>query len=350
MNNKLLLFPKIFFYFFLIFVIGYIFVLIKNVVIAQNVAFNPVEKAEIQTLIRGVISLNNNDKINISKQSKMSEKFGIIAKCNSDIDFENMRINQVGQDRLKVAIKEKRYCEYESGGPIEEGFYDHSFFLSKNKKWKIDEFEDGSKFRVMPPSKIDKGFPPILSPEEAISKQKPIENNLTAQSASYAYDRNYAAWYGSYYALTPNTAFRNFSNSGGDCTNFISQAVWYGHWPMAGWWPNISSSSVWWYDFGWTKSQSYTWTSANHWYRFISDRRGYLTGSFCYLQKGDIIQADWNKDGSIDHSMIVTYKNGCDIRVSYHSNNTRDKSIWDIYNANQNAWYYNWKLHDFFYY
>lgn len=43
---------------------------------------------------------------------------------------------------------------------------------------------------------------------------------------------------------------------------------------------------------------------------------------------------------NVTHTTIVTYVNGTDIRVSYHSRDTRDMSIWDIYYGNSANWRY----------
>jgi len=115
---------------------------------------------------------------------------------------------------------------------------------------------------------------------------------------------------------------------------------------MVGWYPNKNSTSVWWYAFDW-RGQSRTWTSAHYWWWFTYNRpRGYLTSNACSLQLGDIVQRDKERDGYIDHSMIVTYKNGCDIRISYHTPNTRNRSLWDFMNQYPGAAFYGWRLYD----
>lgn len=152
---------------------------------------------------------------------------------------------------------------------------------------------------------------------------------------------NYAYKYWSSY----NPAYIKFSS---DCTNFVSQAVRAGGWSLVSGW--YRSSSVWWYeDF----NQSWTWAGAENWFQFTKQRpRGYIAKYFSDMQPGDILQADWNKDGTIDHSMIVTKKDSSGtIYLTYHSSNTKDKSIKSlltIYPTTKTA-YYGWRLYSSIY-
>jgi hypothetical protein len=296
-------------------------------------------KKTFQPFIQKILNKSIQEDIN---QSRKGNKKGAISSCNSILI--STKLDSLGDsNNVKAIVKEKRSCAYKIGGPLEEGIYTHIFEFHKNKegKWILRKFEDGSKFKIHSPTNEEKKLPLVPSPEKVIKERKgtaPFDEIKT-------YNRDSAAWYGWYYALTPNPDFRYFEE---DCTNFISQAVWYGNWPWVGWWPNKYSTSVWWYSFYDWQGQSWTWTSAQYWWWFTHDRpRGYLTDNFCNLQKGDIVQADWNQDGHVDHSMIVTYKDGCDVRVSYHTNNTRNRSIWDIYSSYPNAWYYPWRLYDY---
>jgi len=309
---------------------------------------NSVEKT-FQSLIQKVLDKSIQEEIN---QSRKGNKRGAISECNSTLLSTKLDFSDDG-NKVKVVVREKRTCAYKIGGPLSEAIYTHIFEFHKNKegKWVLKRFKDGSKFEIHHPTNEEKRLPPVPPPEKVIKEQKnTVHSNKKINSLSisyytyYTYNRENAAWYGWYYALTPNPDFRYFDE---DCTNFISQAVWYGNWPMVGWWPNKYFTSVWWYSFYDWQGQSWTWTSATYWWWFTHDRpRGYLTNNFCNLQKGDIVQADWNLDGYIDHSMIVTYKNGCDVRVSYHTDNHRNRSIWEIYSLYPHAWYYPWRLFD----
>ena len=146
---------------------------------------------------------------------------------------------------------------------------------------------------------------------------------------------NYAYKYWENY----NNSYRKFSK---DCTNFVSQAVY------AGGWNHVSgfyrSSSAWWYNWG---NQSWTWAGAHNWALFTYNRpRGFIAQYFSQMNPGDILQVDFDKDGHIDHSMIVTKKDSSNtIYLTYHTNNTKDRSISDLLSEYPNANYYGWRLY-----
>jgi hypothetical protein len=141
-----------------------------------------------------------------------------------------------------------------------------------------------------------------------------------------------------------NPAYRNFNNSGnqgGDCTNFISQALRAGGWTdVPGWY---RSTSAWWYNW---LNQTWTWINAHYWWQFAWHRP--RVDNAIYLSQltlGDIMQIDFNRDGYMDHSMIITAKdNAGNIYLTYHTTNTKDRPFWDSYNDHPNAWYYGWIL------
>lgn len=70
----------------------------------------------------------------------------------------------------------------------------------------------------------------------------------TAVSAG-SYDRYAARNYARAYAENPNPEYRDFTNSGGDCTNFVSQALLAGGWTEIGKY-SYTSSYAWYYDWG----------------------------------------------------------------------------------------------------
>lgn len=77
---------------------------------------------------------------------------------------------------------------------------------------------------------------------------------------------------------------------------------------------------------------SHSWAVAHYNYRFhTTTGRGDVVSSTGQLWRGDLLYADWQNDGKMDHVMMVT---GSDpdtgLRVSGHSNNRRnvDMSWW----------------------
>lgn len=155
------------------------------------------------------------------------------------------------------------------------------------------------------------------------------------------FNHQVAATYAQQYALTYNTAYYRFNN---DCTNFASQSMFQGGWQMVGLGVGFGRTNPdnWYYSCVSALGRpiaSYSWGAAYNFNVFIlrANRVQHAT-YFQDLQPGDIIFADWDTvngphqpDGRVDHVMIVTVKdsNG-NIYVSYHTNDTKNRSINDI--------------------
>lgn len=146
-----------------------------------------------------------------------------------------------------------------------------------------------------------------------------------------------------------NSQYRIFTQN--DCTNFVSQALRYAGWTeVTGFY---QSDGAWWYNY-YLPIQTYSWGGAQNWSNFVSrSGRGYLTDSVRNLQRGDILQADWNNDGIADHTMIVTKRDAQgNIFLTYHSVNEQDRSFWDIdaqqKKAHPQLTYRRWRLRDQF--
>ncbi|KIF06465.1 hypothetical protein PL81_07380 [Streptomyces sp. RSD-27] len=156
---------------------------------------------------------------------------------------------------------------------------------------------------------------------------------LTGGAYNYTAMAQYAEKYWSNY----NPAYRKFSGNGGDCTNFISQAL------NAGGWKPVPGTSTdyrnWWYDGA---KQSDSWVGANEWAWFtLSNQRAANLANVYQLDVGDILQADFNRDGSKDHSMMVTYRSKAGMPyLTYHSTNTYRKSLASILASYPNATYF----------
>lgn len=143
----------------------------------------------------------------------------------------------------------------------------------------------------------------------------------------YYYNQVAAANYARTYALSSNTSsYRTYAN---DCTNFISQCLITGGWTETGSTLNRTQSDVWFYNSLGESLTSYTWAGANNHYQFhkVSARStmGTTTGQ---LRLGDILQVDFEGDGVVDHTVIVSKEDssGADY-VSYHTTNTLDKPL-----------------------
>ncbi|WP_405723826.1 amidase domain-containing protein [Streptomyces sp. NBC_01537] len=150
---------------------------------------------------------------------------------------------------------------------------------------------------------------------------------------------NYAAMaaYAEKYWKNYNPAYRKFNEAGGDCTNFVSQSL------KAGGWKNDSGTASdyrnWWYD---TSAQTDSWVGVNEWSWFaLSSKRTTSLANVYQAEVGDVVQMDFDRDGSKDHTMIVTYRSSSGVPyLTYHSVNTYRKSLASILASYPRSYYY----------
>lgn len=123
------------------------------------------------------------------------------------------------------------------------------------------------------------------------------------------YDREAAAAYAKKWALGHNPNYKNYEDWGGDCTNFISQAVHAGKIPFDHIGNDILTQWYWYSD----KSRTPSWTAAEPFYKYISRNNTENTQNFGIytrpaeyneLEIGDIVQLTY--EGSAFHTMIIT--------------------------------------------
>ena len=117
------------------------------------------------------------------------------------------------------------------------------------------------------------------------------------------YDRDAAVAYAEKWAYGRNPAFYDFSDLGGDCTNFASQCLYAGSKIM-----NYTPVYGWYYIN--LQRRSPSWTGVNELYRFLVNNQGpgpraIVTG-LNRIEKGDIIQLRLRSADKFDHSPVVT--------------------------------------------
>ncbi len=143
----------------------------------------------------------------------------------------------------------------------------------------------------------------------------------------YYYNQIAAANYALKYALSSNSSsYRTYTN---DCTNFISQCLTAGGWTETGSTLNRTQSDVWFYNSLGESLTSYTWAGANNHYQFHKvSARSTMGTSTGQLRLGDILQVDFEGDGIVDHTVVVSKEDstGADY-VSYHTTNTLNKPL-----------------------
>lgn len=157
---------------------------------------------------------------------------------------------------------------------------------------------------------------------------------IVTSTNSGSYSNQSAANYAINWWNSRNPAYRSFD---ADCTNFISQALYAGGWTyVSGYYLNSSS---WWYS---SLIQSRSWINVSYWYDFTCNNSGRTTilSNPQSLIVGEILQCDFEGDNSKDHSMIVTARYLDVVCLTYHTNDTLNRSFDEIAMLYPNAiWY-----------
>ena len=142
------------------------------------------------------------------------------------------------------------------------------------------------------------------------------------------YNRTAAVSYALFWAFRRNPRYYDFSDIGGDCTNFVSQSLYAGSGVM-----NFTPT------FGWyflsTDDRSPSWTGVEFLYNFLTTNQG--PGPFGEetglenAERGDVIQLSFDGE-NFTHTMIVTglrqfYRGDRRILVSAHSYDARNRPL-----------------------
>ena len=153
---------------------------------------------------------------------------------------------------------------------------------------------------------------------------QPSHMEITAvqPTALSATNRGKVADYAEKYALEPNTKYKEYSV---DCTNFVSQAMLAGGWKEKSHpWIDYKWDTAWWY--GGTPTASWSWTSAEHFYRMSKALDRTTTAKYITdLRRGDLLQYKSKSSANMNHSMVVTKRAGSEVYLSYHTGHTLNK-------------------------
>ena len=148
------------------------------------------------------------------------------------------------------------------------------------------------------------------------------------------YDRQKAVEYARRWAMGRNPVYYDYSNIGGDCTNFASQVLFAGFGEM-----NYKPVFGWYYIDANRKSPS--WTGVNELYNFLTTNRGpgprAVEVEIDEIQPGDLVQFDFDGDGRFDHTPVIIDSGmftPATILVAAHSMDSLDRPLSDYEYAN----------------
>ncbi|MFQ6146397.1 amidase domain-containing protein [Streptomyces seoulensis] len=261
-----------------------------------------------------------------------------------------LNATQVKGHNAKVAVTESTTLTYEKvkgTEPKTTGFQAHhelTFKADKHGDWQltgIRDTDDGVAVnQVATPAPAvaataDDDNPPD-APRASTAKNAPAnKKNLTSGAYDYKAMAAYAQKYWSKY--NPDYPDYNGQGAGGDCTNFVSQSLKAGGWKHV---PGYTYDFHKWFGTADIQSDSFVGVNEFSWFALSSKRVTSLPYVY-QLDVGDVLQMDFNRDGSKDHSMIVTYRSPQGVPyVSYHSTNTYNRSVASLIASYPTANYY----------
>lgn len=247
----------------------------------------------------------------------------------------------------KAAVTETTTLTYDktrAGQPKSTGFQSHhelTFKADRQGNWQLTDIRDTdqgglavntlSKPTTVKATTADDTMP-------AAKRAATTRNPVAAPKTGTALDYKAMATYAEKYVYTYNKDYPDFNGhgAGGDCTNFVSQSLKAGGWKHV---PGYVYDYTRW--FGNADIQSDSFVGVNEWSWFAQNsKRTTALANVYQLEVGDVLQMDFDRDGSKDHTMIVTYKSGGVPYVTYHSNNTLRRSVASLVASYPNAYYY----------
>lgn len=244
------------------------------------------------------------------------------------LDIQDITVDLAAQT-ASVSLLEGHDVVFEISAPKVSSLRNLKHTLSLEKEgsdWKIisDHYEDNL-WRFIRQSKRSKGdLLNLIDQQEAIQnspKQSTTADNsgnqqLSTSSTSYGeipYNRDGAARYADDWAHGRNPDFYDFSDLGGDCTNFVSQAIHIGGGAPMVFGGTHGVGTKGWYYFS-LHDRASAWTLVGGLYRFIvSDKNIWQGGpegieetNLYNMDKGDIVQFKWSaSDPYWMHSVII---------------------------------------------
>lgn len=136
------------------------------------------------------------------------------------------------------------------------------------------------------------------------TQREPVHNLLVRNAEKengMAYNRGKAVEYAHQWAFKRNSRYLDFTQMGGDCTNFISQCLQAGGMPM-----NYQKTFGWYYNSAYDRAPA--WSSVQYLYNFLINNKGAgpkaVEIPIDDIEIGDIIQLSFGGD-VYGHSLLV---------------------------------------------
>ncbi|MFK4300279.1 hypothetical protein ABH892_000371 [Paenibacillus sp. RC254] len=177
--------------------------------------------------------------------------------------------------------------------------------------------------------------------EKADIKPLRYANGYSSVNArDYAYkwwdDRNptYSKYYADYFGCSVSRACWN------DCTNFVSQALYAGG--MLEWdGLYLTGDDAWYFRNGSPFKPSHSWGGSNNFYNHWK-YRAKLASITNDMSMGDPVNADFNNDGDIDHTAIITEFTNGRFFLTQHTIDRKDAPLSTWYSNGYKV--YAWKM------
>jgi hypothetical protein len=281
-----------------------------------------------------------------SRKSRLESLGETYSKADTAVTLDR---TSVKGRHATVAVTETTtltYADAQGGEPKTTGFQAHhtlTFKADRHGDWQlrgISDTDDGVAVNqvttplVASPSTADDN-PPEATRAATTYPAPAKAKNLSATGYDYKAMAAYAKQYWNNY----NAAYPNFNGqgAGGDCTNFVSQSLKAGGWKHV---PGYTYDFHKWFGNSEIQSDSFVGVNEFSWFALSSKRATSLANVY-QADIGDVVQVDFNKDGSKDHTMIVTYRSPQGVPyLTYHSTNTYNRSLASIIASYPNAAYY----------